>query len=502
VTRKIEFVDCSLRDGHQSLLATRMSTPQVMRVLPLLKEAGFRELELWGGATLDSCIRFLDEDPWERLDRCAETLGHGVHIRALCRGQNLFAYSPYPDNLVVSFVKEAIRSGLTKMRIFDALNDSRNLTVATMATKTWNGVAEGALSYTTSPVHSVEYFLAFAKQLEDDGVDCLAIKDMAGLLHPHVAARLVKGLKAQSALEVNFHSHCTNGLAVTAAVAAMMAGVDRIDTAFGPMAGATSQPPIEVLAWFADELGFEVVPPGRDLFPRISDELRQIRAELARFDKYAGALPAALPAHAPDIMRARVATAAELIEEGTEGSMEKAMTIIETEILAHYHYPAAEKGQLDAQVPGGMISNLYNQLKEVGQLESLPRILEEIARVRRDAGYVPLVTPTSQIVGSQAAFNVTAGTPYKITSQEFRDLILGKYGRTPAPVDPALVKRICGPGTEPLHYRPGHYLPPVDVVRDVAAKTKFAKTVRDQLLFLLFPGPAEKLLAARAPSPS
>lgn len=492
--RRIQFVDCSLRDGHQSLLATRMTTPQAMRVLPMLKESGFREIELWGGAVLDSCLRFTGEDPFERLDIFREFLGDGIHIRALCRGQNLFAYSPYADNVVASFMKHAVRGGVSKMRIFDALNDSRNLIVATMATKTYNGVAEAALSYTTSPVHNLDYFLNFARLVEDDGADCLAIKDMAGICHPKVAYDLVKGLKAQSKLEINFHSHCTNGLAVTAAIAAMQAGAERIDTAFGPMAGATSQPPIEVLGWFADEMGFEVQLASRDLYPKIQEELARIRTELAQFDKYAGNLPKPLPATCPKELRPAVAKAASLVANGDAESLEKARTIVEGEILAAYGYPPAEEGQLDAQVPGGMISNLYNQLKEINQLDQLPKILEEIPRVRKDAGYVPLVTPTSQIVGTQATFNVSAGAPYKIASQEFKDLVLGKYGRTPAPIPLETVKRICGPKAEPLSMRPGQYLKPVDVVHDVARKTKWAKTIRDQLLFLLFPKPAEEFL--------
>lgn len=492
--RKIQFVDCSLRDGHQSLLATRMTTPQAMRVLPMLKESGFRELELWGGAVLDSCLRFTGEDPFERLDRFRELLGDGIHIRALCRGQNLFAYSPYPDNVVATFMKHAVRGGVSKMRIFDALNDSRNLIVATMATKTYNGVAEAALSYTTSPVHNLEYFLNFAKLVEDDGADCLAIKDMAGICHPKVTYDLVKGLKAQSRLEINFHSHCTNGLAVTAAVAAMAAGAERIDTAFGPMAGATSQPPIEILGWFADEMGLEIALATRELYPRIQEELAAIRTELAKLDKYAGNLPRPLPAACPETLKPVVAKAASLVANGDHDSIEKARVLIEGEILQAYNYPPAEEGQLDAQVPGGMISNLYNQLKEINQLDQLPKILDEIPRVRKDAGYVPLVTPTSQIVGTQATFNVTSGAPYKIASQEFKDLVLGKYGRTPAPIPLETVRRICGPKAEPLTMRPGQYLKPIDVVNDVSGKTKWARTVRDQLLYLLFPKPAEEFL--------
>lgn len=496
MNRRIELIDTSLRDGHQSLLATRMSTEQCLRVLPLLKDCGYSILELWGGATLDAALRFTNDDPFERLDRFRELLGGRVQIRSLCRGQNLFGYTPYADNLVFEFVKEAVRSGNDRIRIFDALNDPRNLLTAVMATKTFDGHAELALSYTTSPVHDVDYFVRFAEAVMDNGGDSLAIKDMAGLLHPADCFALVDALRRCFPDKViTLHSHCTNGLAIASYVAGMLAGVHQIDTAHGPLAGSTSQPPVELIVWFARELGLETnVDPA--LFPRIDAELRQIRCELRAVDRDPDRFGDPWPADPPAPVRNKIRQAIRLIETREREKLNQAIAIIEDEILVPQGYPAVDRSQLDAQVPGGMISNLHNQLKQIGKLENLPKILEEIPRVRADAGYVPLVTPTSQIVGSQAAFNVNSGRRYGVLSDPFRDLILGKYGRLPAPPNPEVVK-LCSPHGERYSGRPADYAPKVslDEVRDGA--DGLITTRRDLLLCLLFPQPAREFLSRR-----
>jgi len=284
-SKKINFIDCSLRDGHQSLLATRASTAQCLRVLPYLKESGYSVLELWGGATLDAALRFTGDDPFERLAAFDKITGKDIQIRSLCRGQNLFGYTPYPDNLVFEFIREAVRTGNRRIRTFDALNDNRNLNMAVMATKTFNGHAEAALSYTTSPVHDLAHFVKFAATAIDDGADSLAIKDMAGLLQPHDCFAMVEALRAKLGnVEISLHSHCTNGLAVTTYVAAMLAGVNNLDTDYGPMAGNTSQPPVELLSYFAREAGYEMNVNFKHL-TKIDEELRKIRTELKDFDK-------------------------------------------------------------------------------------------------------------------------------------------------------------------------------------------------------------------------
>lgn len=505
---RIELIDTSLRDGHQSLLATRMSTQQCLRVLPLLRDCGYSILELWGGATLDSALRFTHDDPFERLDRFREVLAaHGpgragrVQIRSLCRGQNLFGYTPYADNVVFQFIKEAVRSGNDRVRIFDALNDPRNLLTAVMATKTFDGHAEVALSYTTSPVHDVGYFVRFAEAALDNGGDSLAIKDMAGLLHPADCFALVAALRRRFPDKIiTLHSHCTNGLAVTSYVAGMLAGVHQLDTAHGPMAGSTSQPPVELIVWFARELGLETNVDAA-LFPRIDAELRQIRRELHAVDKDPDRFGEPWPAEPPAAVRRKLRQALKLIETRERDKLDQAIAIIEDEVLVPQGYPAVDRTQLDAQVPGGMISNLHHQLKQIGKLENLPKILEEIPRVRADAGYVPLVTPTSQIVGSQAAFNVNSGRRYSVISDPFRDLILGKYGRLPAPPNPEVVK-LCSPTGELYSGRPAEYAPKADLDQVLAEADGLIKTHRDLLLCLLFPQPAKAFLARRQAQPA
>ncbi len=501
--RGVDFIDCSLRDGHQSLLATRMSTDQCMAVLPMLRDSGYSILELWGGATLDSALRFTGDDPFDRLDRFRETLGDpadgGVTIRSLCRGQNLFGYTPYPDNVVVEFLKVAVRSGSTRMRVFDALNDPRNLITAIMATKTYNGHAEAALSYTTSPVHDLNHFLEFARAAIDSGADSLAIKDMAGLLHPVDANELIEALKREfPTTELTLHSHCTNGLAVTAYIVGMLTGVDHLDTCYGPMAGATSQPPVELLAYFARELD---IPINADLslVPKIDAALRKARGELADIDKDPEHMGNPWPAEPTAEMRPLIKQAAKLIQKRDRESLDQAIAIIEDQILVPQGYPKIDRAQLDAQVPGGMLSNLHNQLKEQGKLEQLPKILEEVPRVRKAAGYVPLVTPTSQIVGTQAAFNVIQGKPYSFVSEPFRDLLMGKYGRLPGPPDPDVLETVSR-GEQPATQRPADYVQDTDLQAIYKDNADLIQSHRDLLLLILFPMPAKQFLTQRQQS--
>lgn len=498
----VNFVDCSLRDGHQSLLATRMSTEQALRVLGLLQDSGYTMLELWGGATLDAALRFTHDDPFERLDRFAQVLGNptfdsgAVSIRSLCRGQNLFGYSPYPDNVVVEFLKCAVRSGSNRIRVFDALNDHRNLITAIMATKTFNGHAEAALSYTTSPVHDIDHFLGFAREALDAGADSLAIKDMAGLLHPVDAFELIEALKKNfPGIELTLHSHCTNGLANTTYVVGMLTGVDHLDVCHGPMAGATAQPAAELMAYFAEELGLRVnVDMG--LAPQIDAQLRQIRRELSDVDKDPQHMGDPWPRRPDTEVRSKIRESIELIKRRDGDSIARAIAIIEDEILVPQGYPPIDRRQLDAQVPGGMLSNLHNQLKEQGKLDLLPQILEEVPRVRKAAGYVPLVTPTSQIVGTQAAFNVIQGSPYAFVSEPFRDLLMGKYGRLPGPADPAVLEKVAR-GQTPGFRRPADYVEDIDLEAVYEQNAPLIQSHRDLLLLVLFPVPARQFLSRK-----
>lgn len=482
-----QFVDVTLRDGHQSLAATRMTTPQAMRVLPMINDAGFAALELWGGATLDSCIRFLNEDPWERLDTFKKALGGGEKIRALLRGQNLFGYQPGADDLVISFVREAVESGVGIMRIFDALNDERNLQISILATKAYGGKVEGALSYTTSPVHTTEYFVDFAKKLEAMGADQLAVKDMAGLLYPTDAFDLFKALKATTSLPITMHSHSTTGVAELNAVIALQQGLDYIDTAITPFAGGTSHPPIEVMIVFAEEMGIDpgldkglILKAQAELF-KIFEELKAVIPQYGKFWR---------PIRYEDVDRKQVNQIIELVAKQDKAAIEQAIPLMRN-LLLELGYPKFDDKIFEAQVPGGMLSNLHNQLKEMGQLEAMDKVLAEIPSVRADAGYVPLVTPTSQIIGSQAAFNVIMGGRYKLVSDPFRMILKGEFGRTPAPCNPEVVQLVLGGNEQPLKYRAASYLTPV---MEDEYDLPFVKTHKDLLLYLLFKQSAETFL--------
>lgn len=511
--RHINFIDTSLRDGHQSLLATRMSTEQCMRVLPLLKGTGYSILELWGGATLDAAIRFTGDDPWQRLDEfrghlgAAPKLGHAatnesISIRSLCRGQNLFGYSPYHDTVVLSFVKEAVRSGNDRLRIFDALNDPRNLVTAIMATKTFNGHAECALSYTTSPVHDTAHFMRFAEKVMDAGADSLAIKDMAGLLHPADCFELVTELRKRFGddLELSLHAHCTNGLANVTYIAGMLAGVNHVDTAHGPMAGQTAQPSVELMSWAAELAGYSHNVK-RDHFAEIDDKLRTIRKELKDTDKDPDHLGGPWPDECPADVRDKLKGVIDLVLTRDRGDIEKAIAIVEDEIMPNYNYGETDRTQLDAQIPGGMISNLHSQLKDQGKLELMPEILKEVPKVRREAGYVPLVTPTSQIVGTQAAMNIMTGSRYQVVSKEFGNMVKGLYGRLPGEADGEVFEKISPDGSRYTE-RPATYVDRPDLAALAAKAGDFVKTERDLLLYLLFPAPAEKFLRARDDEPT
>ncbi|MEM7680558.1 MAG: hypothetical protein AAF288_01245 [Planctomycetota bacterium] len=500
----VQLIDTSLRDGHQSLLATRMSTEQCLSVLPLLIDSGYSILELWGGATLDAALRFTGDDPFERLEKFTAILdaaGRPIEIRSLCRGQNLFGYTPYPDNVVVEFLREAVRTAgqgqvRHRMRVFDALNDYRNLVTAMMAVKTFDGVAEAAISYTTSPVHDQDHFLTFAQNAVDWGADALSIKDMAGLLHPADAWTLVEALKERFPTKhLSLHSHDTNGLAVASYVVAMMAGVDALDTGYGPMAGATAQPPAELIGYFAKALNIEI-DVDLSIAPEIDSRLRTIRQELSAVDKNPQHMGGHWPAEPTDDMKAAIDQAITLLQSRDRQQCAEACDVIEQQLMEPQGYPAVDKSQLESQIPGGMLSNLYNQLKEQDKLDLLPQVQEEIPAVRKAAGYVPLVTPTSQIVGTQATFNVMQGKPYAFVSEPFRDLVMGCYGKLPGPADPGVLQTVSR-GEPAFTGRPADRVDDADLVKVFAEHGDLLQSHRDLLLMLLFPAPAKQFFTKR-----
>jgi pyruvate carboxylase subunit B len=433
--RKIEVTDVSLRDGIQSLLATRVRTEDMLDIVEILDKCGFYSLEVWGGATFDVWLRFLKEDPWERLRNFKER-AKNTKLEMLLRGQNVVGYRHYPDDVVEAFVKKAYDNGIEVFRIFDALNDTRNLKKAIETAKKVGAIVKGVLSYTISPVHTVEYYVEIARQLVDMGIDIISIKDQAGLLSPKVSYELVKALKSEfPKYPVHLHNQTTANLAEMAQLKGIEAGADMIDTAFYSLSSQTSHPAGETMIYVLREFGYQVDVDER-LYQKAGDLFVQVRKKYKKFD--------VLPPY-PDV------------------------------------------GVLLHQIPGGMITNFISQLREQGMEEKLPEVLEEVVRVREDLGYPPLVTPTSQIVGSQAFLNVLHGERYKVVTKEVKDYVKGLYGRPPAPIKEEVLKKVLG-DEEPLyHIRPADLLEPeLEKTREEAIKVG-AKSEEDVLSYALFP---------------
>ncbi len=391
---KVKITETVLRDAHQSLAATRMTTEEMLPILEALDAVGYNALEAWGGATFDACLRFLGEDPWDRLRTIRDHVKN-TKLQMLFRGQNILGYRHYADDVVEYFVQKSIANGIDIIRIFDALNDPRNLKTAIDATKKEKGHVQVAFSYTTSPVHNNEYFATLAKQFEEMGADSICIKDMSGLLKPYDAYDLVKELKSSVKVPIELHTHYTAGLASMTTLKAIEAGVDIIDTAISPLAMGTSQPPTEPIV--AALAGTEY-DTGLDL-----EKLNVVSSYFSGIRE-------------------------KWLESG----------LINPKVLK------VDVNALRYQVPGGMLSNLVSQLKQAGKLDKLDEVLAEVPRVRADAGYPPLVTPTSQIVGTQAVFNVISGERYKIVTKEFKGIVHGDYGKTPAPISDKFKKQILG----------------------------------------------------------
>ncbi len=442
---KVKITETVLRDSHQSLIATRMKTEEMLPILSEMDKVGYYSLEAWGGATFDACLRFLNEDPWDRLRKIRSEVKN-TKLQMLFRGQNILGYRHYADDVVEYFVQKSIANGIDILRIFDALNDPRNLKTAINATKKEGGHVQAVLSYTTSPVHNNEYFANYARQLEEMGADSICLKDMAGLLLPYDAYELVKAIKSKTSLPVQLHTHYTSGLASMTVLKAVEAGCDIVDCAISPMALGTSQPPTEAIV--ATLAGTEY-DTGLDL------------AQLDKITRYFTPL------------REKYLKS---------GLMDPKVLQVNINTLLY-------------QIPGGMYSNLISQLKNAGKSELLNEVLEEVPRVRADAGYVPLVTPTSQIVGTQAVMNVLTGQRYKMVTNEFKGILRGDYGQTPAPIDPEFRRSIIGT-TEYKTYRPADDLAPeLDKLRSEIAQ--YIEQDEDVLSYALFEQVATKFFEAR-----
>lgn len=443
----VKIVDTTLRDAHQSLIATRMRTEDMEPILEKLDDAGFHALEVWGGATFDACLRFLAEDPWRRL-RDIRSKIKKTKLQMLLRGQNLVGYRHYADDVVDEFVRLSVKNGIDIIRVFDALNDARNMSASIKAAKKYRAEVQGTISYTTSPVHTTAAFVSLAKELSDMGCDSICIKDMAGLITPAAAADLVSSLKKAVKLPVNLHTHMTSGMGSLSYYAACQAGVDIVDCAFSPFAGGTSQPPLEP---FVAALRGTTYDPKLDL-----EKLLDIGFYfLSVKNKY--------------------------------------------ETLCS---PVAEKSDVSVlvhQIPGGMISNLYSQLKEQHALDKYSEVLKEVPKVREDLGWPPLVTPTSQIVGTQAVLNVLLGERYKKVTEEVKNYCLGLYGRTPAPVKKEVLSQVIGK-QKTLDKRPADMLEPEleNVRREIKAQGVPAKSDEDVMSYALYPQIAAKFLKGEA----
>ena len=433
---KIKITETVLRDSHQSLAATRMTTEEMVPILAALDRVGYHSLECWGGATFDACLRYLHEDPWERLRRIRDNV-HNTKLQMLFRGQNILGYRHYADDVVEEFVQRSIKNGIDIVRVFDALNDARNLETAIRTAKREKAHVQAAICYTTSPVHNNEYFANYAKQLEEMGADSICIKDMAGLLRPYDAYQLVRALRTALGpkMPIQLHTHYTSGLASMTVLKAVEAGVDIVDTAISPFALGTSQPPTESInATFI----------GTPYETGLNEE------ELDKVTEYFSG-----------------------IREKYISSGQINQKVLKVDVSA-----------LRSQIPGGMYSNLVSQLKQAGKEDCLEEVLAEIPQVRRDAGYPPLVTPTSQIIGTQAVLNVLYRERYKMVSNEFRALIRGEYGKTPAPIEPSFVERILGE-EEPITYRPADKISP-EMDRARTRVAPYSEQEEDALTLALF----------------
>jgi pyruvate carboxylase subunit B len=443
---KVRFTETALRDAHQSLLATRMRTRDMIPIAEEMDKVGYFSVEAWGGATFDTCIRYLNEDPWERL-RQLKSEFNKTPIQMLLRGQNLVGYKHYPDDIVTKFVEKSYENGVDIFRIFDALNDIRNMEKAIKVAKDQGAHVQGTISYTISPVHTLDGFVDLAKNLEALDCDSVAIKDMAGLITPRAAYDLVTALKEETDLLVDLHCHCTSGMTPISYYAACQAGVDILDTAISPLSWGTSQPPTESMVAALQGTEFDT-----ELDLKLLTHIKKY------FDD---------------------------IKEKYSGILDPISESIDADVLLY-------------QIPGGMLSNLISQLKEQNSIDRYDDVLEEMPRVRKDMGYPPLVTPTSQIVGIQSVMNVLGGERYKTVSNEVKEYMKGMYGKPPAPINEEISKKIIG-DEEVITCRPADLLEPeFEKFKSEGMEKGFVETDEDALTYALYPPIAPKFLKGEA----
>lgn len=441
----VKITETALRDGHQSLIATRLTTEEILPILEKMDNAGYYALEVWGGATFDACLRFLNEDPWERL-RAIRKAVKNTKLQMLLRGQNLLGYKHYADDVVEAFIKKSVENGIDIIRVFDALNDVRNLETSIKAIKKAGAHCQCAISYTTSKVHDLPYYIKLSKTMEELGADSICIKDMAGILTPYSAYELVSKLKETVNIPLELHTHCTSGIASMTYLKAVEAGVDIIDTAISPFSEGTSQPATESMVVTLME-GERAPKMNVKLLSEIAEYFKPIR------DKYRD-----------------------------NGILNPKVMDVEPNTLTY-------------QVPGGMLSNLLSQLKGQGAEDKYEAVLREIPRVREDLGFPPLVTPLSQMVGTQAVFNILAGERYKMVPKEIKEYVKGLYGKSPAPISDEIKEKIIG-NSEVITKRPADLLEP-EIEKYRVEIGELANSLEDVLSYVLFPQVAKKFFESK-----
>ncbi len=515
--KNILIRDLTLRDGQQSQLATRMNQNQIDRVLPFYREANFYAMEVWGGAVPDSTMRYLGENPWDRLAKIKEGVGDTSLLTALSRGRNLFGYNPYPEEAIEGFNRVAIETGVDIMRIFDALNDIDNMRSTIEVVRKNGAKTDCAVCYTTDPhftfgervkgflsgkklpksVFGIDYFVNKSLELESIGADMITIKDMAGLIHPKIAGKLYRELKKKVKIPIDHHSHCTPGYGLASAFLAILNGADIVDTVIMNFAEGPAAPSFELIQIFCDKLGIET-GVNLEAVGKINYELRGIREELADFDK-TGQMPIVF-----DISKDKIPPKIDrLFDEAVKAAIEEKIDpLLEAThaIEDYFHFPKPNQIVKEAQIPGGMYSNMVSQIDTMGMSHLFNTVLKTVPTVRVDSGCPPLVTPTSQIVGVQAVNSVISQAKgdsfYAMTSAQFVNLVRGGYGKTPIPVDPEFRKKITG-SPEEVPYDTSNYVKPDNPILEDCGGVRLAETEKEMLLLELFPAVATKYLESK-----
>jgi len=514
MAKKLLIRDLTLRDGQQSLFATRMTQEQIDRVLHLFKNVGFYAMEVWGGAVPDSVMRFLDENPWDRLEKIKTVIGDSSKLTALSRGRNLFGYNPYPEQVIEGFNRNAVKNGVDIMRIFDALNDTTNLESTIKYVKRNGGIADGAICFTLDPkfpvektffglikknnqpkpIFTTEYFVDKAKTIEAMGADMITVKDMAGILSPSKTKELISALKSSLKVPVDFHTHCTPGYGLASTLTAIINDVDIIDTNIWAFAGGPAAPALELIYVFCKKLGIEI-DANMEVVAEINKELTNIRLELKEFDT---------SEHMPinfdptkDILPAEIDKLFDIAIEHAKNMNEDELLKATYAIEAYFGFPQPDQNVKDAEIPGGMYTNMLAQLKQLGLESLLEEVLKIVPKVRMDAGCPPLVTPTSQIVGVQAVnciIDKNKGLDfYTNNNSQFINLVKGSYGKTPIPVDPEFRKKITG-SEEEIPYDTSNYKKQENNIYIEFGERRIAENEKDELLLELFPAVARPFL--------